>query len=120
MGKKITEKTPKSKGKLNIEVLQNIVSKNGIIKKRTIKYSRKDGKNITYEYAKDIYDTVLASGIKAENIYVQVMSHKELTLKALGEAGFKDWESEQYYENRVADASDHVNNIQFMRISIME
>jgi hypothetical protein len=121
MSKKISGK-PKSilKGKLLIEPISNITSKNGKIKKRSIKYSRLDGKNITYAYAKDIYKTVLLSGVKAKDVYVQVMSHQELTIKSLGEEDFKDWESEEYYEDRVSDASDFVNNIKFIRITIME
>jgi hypothetical protein len=121
MSKKIISK-PKSilKGKLKIEPLSSITSKNGKIKKRSIKYSRVDGKNITYAYAKDIYKTVLLSGVKAKDVYVQVMSHQILTIKSLGEEDFKDWESEEYYEDRVADASDFVNNIKYIRITIME
>jgi hypothetical protein len=114
------EATSAKPSKLNIETLQNVVSKNGKIKKRVIKFTRKDGEDISYAYTKDIYKTFLKQGIKPEDIYIQVMSNRELTLKSLGETDFKDWDSEEYYQNRVDDTSEFLNSFQYVRICIME
>jgi hypothetical protein len=120
MGKVVLNKQATPQSKLNIETLQNVVSKNGKIKKRVMKFERKDGKDITYAFTQDIYDTFLKQGIKAENIYVQVMANRELTLKSLGETEFKDWDNEEYYMNRIDDTSEFLNNFQYVRICIME
>jgi hypothetical protein len=120
MGKVVLKKQAAPQSKLKIETLENVVSKNGKIKKRVVKFERKDGKDISYAYAKDIYKTFLNQGIKAENIYVQVMATRELTLKSLGEDDFKDWDSEIYYANRVEDPSEFLNSFEYVRICIME
>ena len=109
-----------NKAKLNIEKLENSTTKNGKIRKRVFKYTRTDGKDISYAYAKDIYKTILDTGVEAENIYVQVMGHRELTIKSLGEDDFKDWDSEEYYSNRVKDGTPFLNNFKYVRICIME
>lgn len=49
---------------------------------------------------------MIDTGVKASNIYVQVMAHRELTLKSLSEDDFKDWDSEEYYSNRVQDSTE--------------
>jgi len=106
--------------KLNIEVLENIKTKNGLINKRVFKFTRKDGKDISYQFTKDIYQSILDTGIKSKDIYIQVMGHRELTLKSLGEDDLKDWDSDAYYENRVKDTKEFLNNFKYVRICVLE
>lgn len=108
------------KGKLNVEKLENTKTKNGKIRKRVFKYTRNDGKNISYATTKDIYKTILETGVDPKNIYIQVMAHRELTLKSLEEEDFKDWDTEEYYSNRVKDSKPFMNNFQYVRICILE
>jgi len=107
-------------GKFNINKDESFTTNNGILKKRVFTYTRKDKKDITYKQTEEIYKTILESGVKSEDIYIQVMTNKFMTLKSRGSTTFKDWDSEEYYENRVQDIGRFLNHFEFVRICIME
>ena len=107
-------------GKFNINKDESFTTNNGILKKRVYTYTRKDKKDITFKETEDIYKTILESGVKPEDIYIQVMANKFMTLKSRGSDKFKDWDTEEYYENRVQDIGRFLNHFEFVRICIME
>lgn len=114
--KKIVQKEAKFK----IESLANVTTKNGKLKKRVTRYSLTSGKDLTYKDTQKIYQRYLSEGIAAENIYINVMAHRFLTLKSLGESEFKDWDSQEYYQNRVMDPGAFLNHFRFVQIVVLE
>lgn len=111
-----------TKPKLDVKLEQDIKTKNKAIHKRSFlcKYSGDTNKNITYKDAKKIYNTFIEDGINPRNVYVIAMVDRPYTLKSLTEDDFKDWDSEEYYSNRVADPGVFLNHFQWVRIVVLE
>jgi len=104
---------------LNVAVTENSTTKNGLISKKVITITKKNSKkHVSYEEIKQIYDHIIEK-TDPKDIYIQVMAHRELTLKSLGETDFKDWDNEEYYSNRVAYVGPHLNNFAYVRICIL-
>lgn len=77
-------------------------------------------KKVSINQIKSIYEYLINVKLVDESdIYIQVMAHRELTLKALGDTEFKDWTNEDYYSNRVIDKGVKLNNFEYARIVVM-
>jgi len=65
---------------LNIVLSENSQTKNGLITKKVITITKKnDRKNVSYKEIKKIYDDLIKT-INPKDIYIQVMTHRELTI----------------------------------------
>ena len=110
-----------SKKKLNVNIT-NVKGKT--ISKKVITLTAEKNKNkkkVTLKQIKKIYDFLINKKLVDESsIYIQVMAHKELTLKALGDEDFKDWSNDEYFENRANDsARGALNDFEYARIVVM-
>ena len=104
--------------KLNVQTSE-ITTKNNRINKKVVNLS-KEGKKVSIKEVRKIYDYLIKEKkVNEEDIYIQVMAHRELTLKSLGQGDFKDWEDDEYYENKVSWSGPRIDQIEYARIVIM-
>ena len=113
-------KTKESKLITEEEIVTFTTKKGVTINKRVAKITRRNGKDITYKDTKKMYQKYLDEGVDPHKMYIRVMAHIPLTIKSLNEDDLKDWESEEYFANRVDDLTEVLDHFQYVQIVIIE
>lgn len=112
-----TKKTKKSKLIIKAEEFE---TKNRLISSKSLRIERANKKQtVSIREVKNVYAMLLEKGIREEDVYVQVMVHKVLTLKSMNETDFKDWDLDEYYENKVNWVGPKLKKFAWARICVM-
>ncbi len=96
-------------------------TKNGNIKQSVVTVTRKKANTkVSFKEVRKLYDYLIKEKkVNPEDVYIQVMTNRELTLKALNDDDLKDWDDEEYYENRVKQVGPALNKFEYARIVIL-
>ncbi len=94
---------PNITNRFNIEIVEEGANKN--MKRKNIRVKLKTG-DIKYKQIREIYSIIIASGIDASKVSIAGMGPANYyTFKSWVENDLKDFDEEDYFKNRVKDAS---------------
>lgn len=92
-------KTIQSKN-FTFETFEPKETKNKKIVRKTIRIKRNEGK-LTYADLKLLYEDILKKQkVVAEDVAICVMSERYLTIKSFEEDEMKEWDSNEYYQDK--------------------
>jgi hypothetical protein len=83
------------------EIIENKKSKNGLVKRKTIRLKAKNNNPITFGEVRQFYNGLVNGGEDPSKISVSGMNiDKYLTIKAFADNDIKAMDDEEYYVNK--------------------
>jgi hypothetical protein len=104
-----------SKQKYVMEVIENNKSKNGKLKRKTIRMKAKNNNPITFEELNDFYNGFIERGEDPNKISISGMNaDRYITMKGFDDPDLRRLDLDEYYVNRTTNNVDKFESFFFV------